>query len=164
MRHDVIISGHYINTLRAQYGRETQSAAIRELVDNSVDANATSITITFNSSLDEIVIEDNGDGCSDVGMFFNIGSSDKVGEGKVGRYGIGGTWACLFLSDKEYVVTNSRSSGLHSSAKMDWSSVAEHGRKFQWEGHQPRPMFADENPGTKITLCGIRRGNTESRG
>ena len=57
---DIEIHGNIVNRERAQYGDATQMAAVRELVDNCVDAGATMVEITFDSVNSTITIKDDG--------------------------------------------------------------------------------------------------------
>lgn len=162
---DVVIKGHFINSQRAQYEKSSQTAAVRELVDNSVDANATLIQITMDVRADTITIEDDGDGCEDISLFFNVGGTGKtkLSEGRIGRYGIGGTWAGMYLCDIEHVCTTSRADRRQRCASMRWTDIAEGKAPFQWQSISDRRASAGEPHGTRIVLEGIRKGNDESR-
>jgi len=78
--------------------------AIFELIDNSVDAGATHISIVQEEG-GHLAIIDNGNGFHDLSAAFTLGHSDK--DDKIGRYGIGMKDSCIRYS----VSTEVRSNG-----------------------------------------------------
>lgn len=76
--------------------------ALLELIDNSVDADATEITIREDEG--DLIISDNGNGFDDIVRSLDYGRSDK--EGKIGRYGVGLKHACARYSDDTTIISN----------------------------------------------------------
>lgn len=157
---DIEIHGNIVNRERAQYGDATQMAAVRELVDNCVDAGATMVEITFDSVNSTITIKDDGCGCSDMNRFFDFGGTSKRESSatNIGRYGIGGTWAGLFLSDTQEVFSIERTERILRHASMPWTDAANGTGPLRWKLHSQRKAKDNEQHGTKVVLRGIRRG------
>lgn len=162
IRHNIELHGNIVNRERAKYGDEPQATAVRELVDNCIDAGATLIEIELDRDGDTIRIDDDGSGCSDMSRFFDFGGttkSDATGH-NIGRYGIGGTWACMYLADTQEVSSIERTERVYRRASMAWTAAANGEADLQWEGLSQRPAKANEQHGTRILLRGIRRGLT----
>ena len=84
----------------------TMQGAIHELVDNSIDAGASVIKITFRTAGNELIIADNGDGMdkATADMCYCI-HHDKPASVKNGLFGIGKTVAEGMLSDLASLTT-----------------------------------------------------------
>ena len=58
-----------------------------ELIDNSLDAGATRVGIRFHGR--NLVVTDNGSGCTDISKMLTLGSHQHLDTTKLGRYGVG---------------------------------------------------------------------------
>jgi len=77
--------------------------ALLELIDNSLDAEATAVTVI--ESNEDLIIKDNGRGFDDIEMALCLGMSDKI-EDNIGRYGIGLKQACAKFSRATEIISN----------------------------------------------------------
>jgi hypothetical protein len=134
---------------------------LRELVNNSYDADATEVKITIKD--DEVIIEDNGTGMDENGLkqYFNIGSpfkkenpkSEKFGRQRIGEFGIG-KFSVLSNCDYFEVITK----------KKDFYARVIFDRK-EWEKNKETwelPLMREENnsemcDGTKVILKGLKK-------
>ncbi len=132
---------------------------LRELVNNSYDADATEVKISINDN--EVIIEDNGVGMDMDGLkqYFNIGSpykkenpkSPKFGRFRIGEFGIG-KFSVLSNCDHFEVFTKKGDfAGKVIFNKNEWEK-----EKEQW--HLPffKEVPDDKPDGTKIILKGIK--------
>lgn len=90
----------------------TPETAIADIVDNSLSANASTVSIEFNWQEQIIIISDNGDGMSDQELLksMNIGSSDPLDSRSIhdlGRFGMGMKTASFSLGKKLTVLSKS---------------------------------------------------------
>jgi len=116
----------------------TLPKAIMEIVDNSVDANATEVSI-YEREDGALTIADNGEGCDDLFTAMTIGMSSKMNE--IGRYGYGMKAACIKFSNR----TNLKSHG--KCLMVDWLE----------QNPTMRLVDCDDNGGMSIELVGFRR-------
>ncbi|MEI6035495.1 MAG: ATP-binding protein [Verrucomicrobiae bacterium] len=107
--------GGTINRIRQQ--RFPLQSALLEMIDNALDAGAT--TITIREKNDNLFIEDNGHGFEDVSAAFDIGESGK--EGKLGRYGVGLKDASVKYSTETTISSRGR------MATCSWDDALETG-------------------------------------
>lgn len=153
MKKQIEVHGHYLNSIRAESGL-TPRLAIAELVDNAVDAGATTITLTFDSASDTISIIDDGIGCPEMARFFDLGSTTATGEQvRIGRYGVGGTKAAAALCDTEHV--SSIHSRVRRHASISWTDIAANNLPIAYD--EAKPEKAGTERGTIITLIGDRK-------
>lgn len=90
-------------------------AAIADLVDNSIDAHATTVLIRFLRTQDEIlslVVVDNGRGmrAADIDRAMQFGGRRAYAEGDLGMYGMGLKSASLSQADSVTVLSRARNS------------------------------------------------------
>lgn len=112
------------------YNPET---AVADIVDNSLSANASKVSIEFNWQEQIIIISDNGDGMSEQDLLksMNIGSSDPLASRNVhdlGRFGMGMKMASFSLGKKLTVLA--KRSGIINNASWDLDYVRE---EDQWQ-------------------------------
>jgi len=104
-----------IKDLREQFPYDSLTALIVETIANSIDANATKISI--NVSDDSYCILDNGTGMtkSQFIEYHNIASLTKEkGKGGIGFAGIG---AKVYLDRAYYIITETKSKSFHGATK-----------------------------------------------
>lgn len=121
--------------------------AIAELVDNSLDAGATEITIDVRNR--HLIVIDNGCGITDVVKAATVGGREDHTSTQSGRYGVGlkDTW--LYLSNRLRIV---------SRTKATESRIAFDTKKFvqidgRWMG--PDPHVTPNNTGKTGTTIDI---------
>lgn len=108
----------------------SEEAAIADIVDNAISADATEIHIAFDWENREIVILDNGQGMEEQDLYKNmqIGSADPdlVRYNKdLGRFGMGMKTAAFSLGRELIVVTSN--DGIISNAAWDLDQVSNSG-------------------------------------
>ena len=100
--------------VREKYNADVSlPAAIYELVDNSIDADATHIEITKG---DDLTITDNGHGFDNIMNGLKIGESHK-GADQYGRYGVGLNIACTRFSNKTEIYSKGK------QVHADWQRI-----------------------------------------
>ena len=122
--------------------------ALLELIDNSVDEGATTVVVRMDKN--DLIIEDNGAGFTDIESALVIGKSFKVG--KIGRYGVGLKQTCSRYSDTTIIESNGH------RVCVPWKSMAT-GRH---DGDLGDPELVDQNGITKIILEGFRGRYTKA--
>lgn len=153
MKIPIITHGHYIHSLRASNQLRRVAVAFAELIDNSIDAGAKTIQLTFEPEAKLARIADDGRGCNDLRRFFDLGASASNDAGdRLGRYGVGGTQAAASLCDSEEVI--SISGGHRYVASAEWSRMAEENLTLEFQANKPLPTRSPS--GTAITLAGFR--------
>lgn len=106
MSETVSIMSDLRGTLRYHASRSFRlHNALLELIDNSVDAGASVVTITQEDG-GSLAITDNGHGFKDLSAGFTLGKSDKIDA--IGRYGIGMKDACLAYSTSTEIISNGK--------------------------------------------------------
>lgn len=106
MSETVSIMSDLRGTLRYHASRSFRlHNALLELIDNSVDAGASIVTITQEDH-GSLAITDNGHGFQNLSSGFTLGKSDKVDA--IGRYGIGMKDACLAYSNSTEIISNGK--------------------------------------------------------
>ena len=130
-----------------KYQRLKWHDAIAELVDNSLDAGATEITIDVRNR--HLIVIDNGCGIADVVKAATVGGREDHKSTQSGRYGVGlkDTW--LYLSNELKIV---------SRTKNTESRIAFDTKKFvqvdgRWMG--PDPQVSPNNSGKTGTTIDI---------
>lgn len=134
---------------------------LREIVNNSYDADATEVKITINDN--EVIVEDDGIGMDLDGLkqYFNIGSpfkkenpkSPKFGRNRIGEFGIGKFSVLSNCDHFEIFTQKGNFAGRVIFNRKEWES-----NKEQW--HLP---FVKENPssgrgdGTTVILKGLKK-------
>lgn len=107
--------------------------AVADIVDNSLSANASKVSIEFNWQEQIIIISDNGDGMSEQDLLksMNIGSSDPLASRSIhdlGRFGMGMKMASFSLGKKLTVLA--KRSGIINNASWDLDYVR---KEDQWQ-------------------------------
>lgn len=127
---------------------------ISELVDNSFDAKAG--TVWIRASKDQILIEDDGLGCSDVADMITFGAHDSKGRITSGMWGVGGTSAMIWIGKETRIETVCN--GLKQSLRIDWDAI----KKLQsWKLPRPLSFPSDERTGTKVAMIRLRSSRAE---
>lgn len=103
----------------------TPETAVADIVDNSLSANASIITIKFNWNEQCIIISDNGEGMSNQGLLksMSIGSSDPLNARSIhdlGRFGMGMKTASFSLGKKLTVLTKYNGSISNACWDLDY--------------------------------------------
>ena len=139
---------HIIESIRNT--KITGPEAVGELVDNALDAGASKITI---ETTGDLVVSDNGKGCSNIEAMLRMGRHYKSNTTSLGRYGVGLKNASIGLCDEMFIETNTKEKSV--SASISWIEAVEGG---EW----PDVMaLADDNQtgetGTAIRFSKMRR-------
>lgn len=133
--------------------------AISEFIDNSFGAgrgDAKLAWVQWHQSRRILQVFDNGRGMEDISALFRVERMDNFTPGDIGKFGFGGTFALLWLSQKAKVW--SLRDGLLSWVEVDWHKQAS-GNSYDLKGHYavatekncPAALF-DEGHGTLIEL------------
>jgi hypothetical protein len=101
----------------------TVAEAIAELIDNSFGEGrgyARNVDVKIDRRRRVITLMDDGVGTEDISALFTLGKGAREGGDDIGRYGMGGSEALLWLADKVTVCTlrDGRSSG----ATVNWTT------------------------------------------
>ena len=135
----------------------SEEAAVADIVDNAIAADANEIHINFDWENREIVILDNGQGMKQQDLYKNmqIGSSDPnlVRSNKdLGRFGMGMKTAAFSLGRKLIVVTSDN--GTFSNAAWDLDQVADKGWNLLVEDNEAYSEYltGTENHGTAVII------------
>lgn len=94
--------------------------AIYELIDNSLDKKATEIRI--DRTKDEIIVDDNGNGCADLMEMVRLGSVVEYEKGSIGRYGVGFKDAVVWLGNR-VLVDSLTKKNQRRSINADWGNM-----------------------------------------
>jgi hypothetical protein len=98
--------------------------AVSELVDNSLGearGDASYVLIQWDSKTREVTVLDDGRGMDDVADLFQLGKTRGMSPRDIGKYGSGGTMACLWLGSEVSVWT--LRDGQVASAQVAWSKL-----------------------------------------
>ena len=145
----------------------TLPPVIAELVANAYDADAKSVKICLEDQGEKtIIIEDNGHGMSFADLeakFLRIGLNRREGNkqysesGKrkvIGKKGIG---KLSFFGIANHVEISTKRDGKENIFEMDWSDIKKSGDEYHAPVSKHNAPYTGGEPGTKITLTGIRR-------
>lgn len=136
----------------------TWAKMLSELIDNSMAAGATQVTIDFNEK-DCVVISDNGLGCDDLSRMLRQGDHEECARG-VGMYGMGGKHAMIWIS--KHTSIRSVCSGVRRMVFVDWTTLE---KKSTWNIDDPDISPAPEvKSGTIITLTKLAQTNPRDKG
>jgi hypothetical protein len=134
---------------------------VRELVNNSYDADATEVKITLTS--DTISVEDNGTGMDLEGLkqYFNIGSpekrlhakSPKLGRDRIGQFGIG---KFATLSACETFEVHTQSQGFAAKVTFDKKEWEKSGESWYLPLETP-PYDPKRGDGTTVVLSKLKK-------
>ena len=100
----IIVNDRFLNETLRSTGYSPY-AAIFELIDNSIDAKASSISIEYDSKFKTLVIKDNGIGMSSKTLenAMTLGCNQIYDGGRIGNFGVGLKSACLNLIEENEV-------------------------------------------------------------
>jgi Histidine kinase-, DNA gyrase B-, and HSP90-like ATPase len=124
----------------------TVPGALAELVDNSfgpVRGDASQVEIRWHSNDRVLTILDNGQGMDHPAALFRLGQTAGRGPGDIGKYGQGGTMACLWLGNRVAVWTV-RDRKV-SYAVADWDRIRR-SRRWSVPVKPPARMTAENIP------------------
>ena len=114
------VDPRYLYSIRAQ-SSYTWQKMVCELIDNSFDAKADSVKISFPGGK-VFSIEDNGVGCHDLSLMLNLGNRFELESNDIGKYGVGCKLALIWLWGRTEVKT--RHKELSRSVEVNWENVA----------------------------------------
>lgn len=117
-------------------------SGLLELIDNSVDEGADEVVIRLDGP--DLVIEDNGNGFSNIEESLVIGQSFKIG--KIGRYGVGLKHTCARYSNTTII----ESRGIRVTVPWLSMSVGDH------NGDIGEPDLIKDDGKTRIILADFR--------
>jgi hypothetical protein len=101
----------------------TVAEALAELIDNSFGesrGNARNVDVVIDRKRRVITLTDDGHGTEDISALFTLGKGAPEGGDDIGRYGMGGSEALLWLADK--VTVRTLRDGRCSGATVNWTS------------------------------------------
>ena len=87
----------YLHQLGESSTGHNKLTLLKEIIDNSLDANSTIIKLFKKES--SIIIQDNGDGMDTEALFRCIQFYSKNQTGKTGKFGIGGSTALRYINN-----------------------------------------------------------------
>lgn len=150
-----------LQTLKSA-GYDTYTA-IYELVDNSKDAEATRITITYNKDSSILVIEDNGVGMSRLDLLsaMDLGAEKEYyNDDNIGYFGVGLKTAILNLFDKDYQKPEECSAYIETNNGLESSRISWKPMVSPWD------VFGEvsnkKSLGTRIEIHCVKNFNTAS--
>jgi hypothetical protein len=125
---------------------------LAEWIDNAFDANAKTISIEFAKNLLRLV--DDGDGCADPTDMIRLGAHSKHASTGLGRYGIGGKEAALWVGGINSIVDISTIKGGHRrTLSLPWAEYQQ-----KWEIEEPSDYQAKPGEiGTEITVTPTKK-------
>lgn len=141
---------HLLDSIRSRrFGWEP---AMEELTDNSIDARATTITITFDRQ--SVTIQDDGVGCAHLEDMFRLGSHHGHAGGQgLGRYGVGLKDTAIWLWGETLIETVR--DGRYGGVKVRWADLE---RTPDWDAPDPTYGPANGRPtGTTISFRHIEK-------
>ena len=125
---------------------------LAEWIDNAFDADAKTVSIEF--ARDAIRITDDGDGCADPTNMIRLGAHAKHSSTGLGRYGIGGKEAALWVGGMESTVAlRSVHDGIRRTLQVDWSEYA---KKWELDDVEEQPARENER-GTEIMVTPTKK-------
>jgi hypothetical protein len=129
--------------------------SIQELVANAIDQDAEIINIS--KVRDEIIVEDNGNGCKRLSAMIQIGSHVSCRGNSVGRFGVGFKDAATWLAKRVRIESCTRG-GKRECADADWLEML---AQKTW-----CVRFSDSSNkighGVKVILSGLRPNRVKS--
>lgn len=124
--------------------------ALSELIDNSLDAKAKEINITFTED-NSVTVEDDGSGCDDLEAMLSLGSHSGRSTADLGRYGVGLKNAAASLANELAVTTYK--GGVRRHVRVVWSDLI---KQETWEAESLEEK-AGSQTGTFIKLEKLSR-------
>src|SRR3989449_9186065 len=120
---------HLLEDLRDAYPGSTEETILSEIVANSLDSGATTITITTDPTAPALTIVDDGEGMRrrELARYHDVAASAKTRGAGIGFAGVGIKVALLVCAE---VVTETRR-GKHHVASS-WRLASCHGAPWRW--------------------------------
>jgi len=145
----------HVNLLRSLRGERIDYVLlIGEGVDNALDANATSVAITFDD--DEVKFVDDGSGIikTNIAALFSLGQHGAQSTTALGRFGVGITTQAVNAGDRFWVLSTSTDGRFR--AHVNWPNVLKSG---EWEMENPSwlPVEVGAATGTTISIHNLRK-------
>lgn len=149
---DLMSPQSLINQLASAAGMNFVSA-LRELIDNSLDADAKSIAIRYANG--EFGIEDDGRGADDPGVIVAPNVHAEHTTTRSGRYGIGGSTALAWMAEGHGAAqVKTTTTAERHILEMDYSTAA---AKGELNCKQTKAPNRSGQTGTTIVIRGTRR-------
>lgn len=139
MEIDITPDSHLIESIRNSSIHYPE--ALSEMVDNSLDAGATTVSIVYDAPSKLLCVQDNGRGCHDFRTMLRLGQHHKTETTRLGRYGVGLKNSAIGLADLLTIESHGK------KVAVDWMEVM----RNQWK------IKAEDEPssvtvGLKLTL------------
>lgn len=148
---DITPKTHAITSLRRQ--DMPVWLAVCELVDNSLDAKASEVVVSWDGVLRCLTVADNGVGAPNPAAIVTIGDHDSEGRDTSGRYGIGAKDAVLALGTAAEITV--MRNGLRRVVRADFEEIRVSGR---WIAREDQHECADPTAsGTVVKVLGVDR-------
>jgi hypothetical protein len=124
---------------------------LAELIDNSLDAGANSVTLDFHEP-SRLTVTDDGGGCDDLLRIAIYGRRSDHATTTTGMYGVGAKDAIVWVARRATV--HSVCGGTRRAMHIDWDKILE---TNEWLIDSPSAEPTEDRPGTKIVLDGFLR-------
>ncbi|SOC27288.1 DNA mismatch repair endonuclease MutL [Thalassospira xiamenensis] len=148
------LSNAVINMIRAGEVVERPASVVKELIENSIDANATVVRISLrDGGKSLLVVEDDGDGmdCEDVDKCVDRHATSKFSGGEASSlctYGFRGEALAAIGAVADLIVQTNQAKSAHG-----WETVVRFGQKFA-----PKPCSkVSDSGGTRVAVRSIFR-------
>jgi hypothetical protein len=148
---DITPKTHSLLSLRRQ--EMPPGLAVCELVDNSLDAKASTVHVDWDATERVLAVSDDGVGAPNPSAIVTIGDHDSEGRGTSGRYGIGAKDAVLALGTAAEVTVVRN--GIRRSVNADFEEIRLSGRWIARE--DDRQAHELERHGTVVRVMGVDR-------
>lgn len=138
-------------------------AAVREWFDNSLDASAKSVVISYLRDKARITIQDDGEGAKNPRAVVTLFLHESHPTTQSGTYGIGGKMAQLWCTGGtgKVRVHTTRPDGTYSDISVDFEEI---GRTGRFEAKLGTTIQAGRDQGTTIVIEGCREIKGQSIG
>lgn len=125
------------------------ATVLSEWIDNSLDAGATTVSIEFAERY--VRITDDGHGCADLTAMFRLGLHARHAGTRLGRFGIGGKEAALWVGGLDSTIRIRTVHGaVARSMSVNWRELSE--SNWQVEGASETPLAIHDQAGTDIIV------------
>jgi hypothetical protein len=143
------IKPSFLNSMK--FNSMTWLVALSELCDNSFDAGANQVRVSFNTHHRHRNVEvvDDGKGCSNIERMLTIGDHFVQRDTRLGRYGVGLKEAACWMWGKLWIRTASR--GKLRTGQVDWGWLV---KQDTWDISRPTEMPC-EKTGTALEFVSI---------
>lgn len=126
--------------------------AISELVDNSLDANASVVEVQFNKEHKSVLIKDNGAGAPNPTGIVQFGYHENENRNTSGQFGIGAKDGILALGTMVTIV--SRRGGVMKTVKADFDEIIQRG---EWVCRLAEEDCDQNESGTEILIGNVSK-------